>query len=187
VIVRSAFRCVPREGESACGDAVHVRVSGPTTWIAMFDGLGHGPHAALASTTAVEMVCKLEPGSGVLQALARLDEALRPTRGAAALLCRIADGVLSGCIVGNVELRARPSVIPVVPTAGILGQGVRRPRLFEARPPSGTRLLAFSDGLDRAASLDDVEGLAPAAACDHLMRCHRRPGDDTAVLVAELE
>jgi negative regulator of sigma-B (phosphoserine phosphatase) len=187
VIVRCAFRCLPREGEDACGDAVHVRTSGNTTWIAMFDGLGHGPKAALASMAAIEIVGAIDPESAVIDVLGRLDGALRSTRGAAALLCRVSGGALSGCIVGNIELRSRGTSVPAVPTPGVLGRGIRRPRVFEAALDPGTRLLVFSDGLARIADLDDVETMDPEAACDELLRRHRRPADDTAIVVADFD
>ncbi len=187
MIVRSAVRCIAREGEDACGDAVYVQTTGATTWIALFDGLGHGPKAALASAAAVEVVSAVDPGSDVLDVLARIDAALRSTRGAAALLCRIHERVLSACIVGNVELRSRGTVVPAVPTPGVLGRGVRRARRFAATLELGTRLLAFSDGLARVADLDDVADLPPELACDALLQRYRRPADDTAVVVADID
>ncbi|MEZ4307062.1 MAG: hypothetical protein R3F14_03325 [Polyangiaceae bacterium] len=115
-----------------------------------------------------------------------LHDALRGTRGAAAMCVVVRGNHLTGCGVGNVELRATRTRVPVVLTPGILGVSLRRPRRFESTLSSAGRLLIFSDGISPRMDLDRVDRLPPEPACRALVERYRRNHDDATLLVADL-
>lgn len=181
-------RSVPRQGEAECGDIAVFRADAGVTLFAVIDALGHGPHAASAARIAADHLVGAALDRGLLHLIETLHAALRGSRGAAAMLCILTpDGVLQGCGVGNVELRAIGSRVPAVLTPGILGASINRLRTFEARLSVGDRLIIFSDGLSARMDLDRVRGLSPGEACDVLMAEYRRSHDDSTVLVTDIE
>ncbi len=184
----SAHLSRPKAGETACGDAALVRGLGPArSLVALVDALGHGPAAAEAAGLALATLGACDPAAGVGAIVARLDAALRGSRGAAAFVGVIDGPALSACIVGNVELRAsREGAVGVVHSPGILGAGVRKARVFDGRLLPGDRLLAFSDGLSPALRPADLAGLAPAAACARALERFGSGDDDASVLVLDL-
>jgi len=116
-----------------------------------------------------------------------LHEALRGTRGAAAMCCLLKKGRIEGCGIGNVELRSSKDRVPVVLTPGILGVSLQRVRTFEARVSAGARIYIYSDGVSPRMDLERVARLATEAACAALMRQYRRTHDDATLLVADIE
>jgi hypothetical protein len=71
--------------------------------------------------------------SGVKDVLEKLDSRLQGTRGATAMVCFFDGQLLTGCSVGNVELRARGTRVSVAITPGILGSRVQHYRAFQTR------------------------------------------------------
>src|ERR1700759_605877 len=95
----------PRPGEHVCGDqSLAVGVDDRAALFGVLDGLGHGPAAASAATTGVDV---LKGACGErLEVLVQLcHRVLAGTRGAAMTLARIdfAAGQLSWTGVGNVS------------------------------------------------------------------------------------
>lgn len=178
---------LPKEGEIHCGDAVITRVEPEATLLVVIDALGHGPQAAVVADKGrafLEQVPLTRDVRGITEGL---HEALRGTRGAAAMCCLIKRGRLEGCGVGNVELRSPVARVPVVLTPGILGVSLQRTRVFEAGLAAGARLLLFSDGLSPRMDLDGHEKLNTESACKILMHRYRRSHDDATLLVADIE
>jgi phosphoserine phosphatase RsbX len=175
---------IPREGESVSGDAVLVRREEGVTLLAVVDALGHGTHAAAVATRAIAM---LEGAlrDGAVATMQALHEELRPTRGAAALLCFVRDTSIEGCGVGNVEMMVRGAHIPVILTSGIIGRATPRFRRFHGELRPGCRLAVLTDGISSRLSLDAVATLAPGAACRAILETHRRAYDDATVLIAD--
>src|SRR5690606_15692498 len=96
---------VPIHRESVNGDNWDARrIEGDSLAVLVCDGLGHGHFASLASRQAVTTFRATEWRSPK-EALAFIDEALRPTRGAAAAIATIdpAGGVVRYCGVGNIS------------------------------------------------------------------------------------
>jgi negative regulator of sigma-B (phosphoserine phosphatase) len=112
---------------------------------------------------------------------------MHDTRGAAVLVCSIAEGRLSGCSVGNVELRSREGRVPALLTPGIVGARMRKLHVFEAPLAASERLVLFSDGLSSRLTARDADGLTGAAACEAFMRLHRRTHDDATVMVVDMK
>lgn len=180
-------RSLPRDGETANGDAVVVRRAERRTLLGVIDGLGHGPGAAEVALVATRFLSQVSLDGSIGDIVEGLHAQLRGTRGAAATLCLIEGARVSGCGVGNVELRTAWTRLPVVHTPGILGARVQRPRLFEGTLAAGDRLLLFSDGISGQLRLEDLIDMPLDEACQTVMRKHRRPHDDATVLAAQLE
>ncbi|WP_428933879.1 SpoIIE family protein phosphatase [Streptomyces sp. ACT015] len=140
---------VPYAGADHSGDAWTCVADADRVTLMMADGLGHGVEAARASTAAVEALrgaALLSPAA----ALARLDTALRGTRGAAVAVAQLDGGVLRFAGVGNIGARLKEGDDwrPLLSRPGIVG--VHRPgTLRETELPwDGDRLLVLhSDGL----------------------------------------
>ncbi|MBJ6760516.1 SpoIIE family protein phosphatase [Myxococcaceae bacterium JPH2] len=183
----AAHRSRPRQGETANGDSALIREDGGHTLLAVVDALGHGPLAADAAQAALRCLEQVSLTAGLASVLESLHQALRGGRGAAAMLA-LYDGRTLRCGgVGNVELRALGTKIPVLPTPGILGQHVRAVREAEVTPALGDRLVLFSDGVSSRLELDMTRGLTPEAACALLLERYGRETDDATVLVADVE
>lgn len=177
----------PRVGEIACGDGVMVRDDGTRTLLAVVDALGHGPAAAEVTALALACLARVALDCGPTALLFELHEALRGTRGAAAMACVLEGERLAGCGVGNVDLRTDPKSVPVVLSPGILGNSVRVFRSFEGPAPAGTRVLLFSDGVSGTRlRLDELRALDPERACRTIVERFAYPHDDATVLVADV-
>lgn len=184
----SCFHLVrPRVGELACGDGALVRSEGERTLLALVDALGHGPLAAEVTSIALACLARVALDGGPIAVQSELNDALRGTRGAAAMVCVLQGERLAGCGVGNVELRTDPRSVPVVLSPGILGASVRAFRCFEGRVPSGSRVLLFSDGISGTRlRLDELRALDAEAACRAILHRFAYPHDDASVLVADV-
>src|SRR5688572_15062635 len=69
-------------GERVSGDLHVVRSFEGGTLVAVIDGLGHGPDAAVASEAAAE-VLSARPGGDIAELVRLCHQRLRPTRGVA--------------------------------------------------------------------------------------------------------
>jgi negative regulator of sigma-B (phosphoserine phosphatase) len=189
VRVEAYHSTVPRSGETDNGDAVVIRTVAGTLLVAVIDALGHGSAAAETAAVGVAYLQGLEEAGPLRGIVEGLHARLRGTRGAAAMICLIPpDGSrLSACSVGNIELRSLRDRIPVMNTPGILGSRLRNVRVFEAPLQAGERLVIFSDGISPALCAAHASGRAGLAACDELMRQHRRKEDDATVAIIDVK
>lgn len=182
----------PLSGQGVCGDHwVALDAGGERALLAVIDGVGHGPPAAIASRCAAEVLTehRAEPLDVLLPLCHR---ALAHTRGAAVTVALIDRDRLSWMGVGNVAA----SVVGVTPggvapraevllRGGILGY--RMPPRLHPRTASmriGDVLLMATDGLaaDFAENVPLREPVEVIAA-DLLARCAKRT-DDALVLAA---
>ena len=179
-------RSRPRPGEIENGDAVLVRHTGRFSLVAVIDALGHGPVAAQVASTAVRVLTAATLPRRPEQVLLDVHEALRGTRGAAATVVTLEDGIMRGCGVGNVEVRTHGRGSPVLLARGVLGSTTVRPRPFDATLAPGERFAIFTDGLTRRLHLDSVRDLALPDACDALFARFAQELDDATLLVGEV-
>lgn len=177
----------PKVGERANGDAVLVRHGDDAIMLAVVDGLGHGPSAAEAARTAIAAFEAQPFEASVLSMMQSAHDALRGTRGVAATLCVIRKRMVEACAVGNVQLSCTNADIPLVLSAGVLGQRVPRYRVCQGQLLKSARIALFTDGVSTRASLQEVRGIAPDAACRLLFDRHRRKEDDATILIADLD
>jgi negative regulator of sigma-B (phosphoserine phosphatase) len=184
VLVGSAQR--PVSGETVCGDSFVVAPFEGGTLLCLADGLGHGAAAHAAS----EMACShaLEHAGTPLEALIRgIDRTLRGTRGAAVSLLAFSAQRVQFVGIGNVELRAigRARIAPPT-TPGIVGQGVRKVRLWEYPLAEGDLFVLLSDGISTRFELGELAHLAPQPLAEALLAAHHRSHDDACCAAARI-
>jgi len=177
----------PKRGERECGDAIVVRADGERTLLAVVDALGHGPVAAEIAALACAHLRTISLDGEILAMIQGLHFALKGSRGAAAMLCRIEGTRISACGVGNVEVRAQGTSLSSVLSPGILGVAVRKFQTFAGEVGPGTRLVLFSDGISQHFALADVRTVGAKEASESILSRHGRDHDDAAVLVADVE
>jgi negative regulator of sigma-B (phosphoserine phosphatase) len=173
-----------------CGDRAGWWSLNGLEIVAIADGLGHGPAAAVAASAAIDVAARW-PGGDLLDLFPRMNEALRPTRGAAVGVAMVewATGQITYAAVGN----TRAALIGTRTTylngyAGIVGVGYRRLDTITVPFSPGDVLAQWTDGLNEqieltsadrsAAKLDDTAAL--------LLGRFARGNDDRCVVVAHL-
>jgi serine phosphatase RsbU (regulator of sigma subunit) len=180
--------CLPRSGETVCGDAWALGRIGERVILIVADGLGHGPDAAAASMEAIRVFRKslsLAPAD----ILAEIHPALRSTRGAAVAVAALDPdlktiryagvGNIAGSIVSASETRS------MVSHNGTVGHEVRKIQEFQYDWPTGALVIMQSDGLQTHWRLDRYPGLVtrdPALIAGVLYRDFTRGRDDVTVL-----
>jgi negative regulator of sigma-B (phosphoserine phosphatase) len=178
------------------GDRCVVEVTATDTLLAVIDGLGHGPEAATAAGTAVD-VLRENPTEPVEVLLVLCHAALARTRGAAMTIASISatDGSMSWLGVGNVEaalLRGdsegnslgNTSPDWALLSGGIVGHQLPTLRSHAVDLRTGDLLLMATDGIARSFTQDVHLGAAPARLADGILENLARPTDDALVLVA---
>ena len=179
---------VPCSGESACGDNWAIRAAGDGLYVLVVDGLGHGLLAAQAASAATSAFLEATEHAAAA-ILERIHGALRPTRGAAAAVVKIAPGRQRafyaglGNIVGTILNDGKPQHL--VSHNGTAGHAARRIQEFEYPFPRGSCFVMHSDGLRSSWNLDRYPGLAarhPALIAGVLYRDSARGRDDVCVL-----
>jgi serine phosphatase RsbU (regulator of sigma subunit) len=182
--------CLPKPGETACGDGWFARGENDRCVVMLVDGLGHGVDAAAAARAATDVLAT-QPRRDVTDLADSVHGALRSTRGAAAALAVVmpASGKGEFCGVGNINcvVRSEGKSRSLVSHNGILGHQVRKFQEFSFPFPGNALLIMHSDGLTAKWSLDDYPGLEtrqPALIAGVLFRDFGRGSDDASVLVA---
>jgi anti-sigma regulatory factor (Ser/Thr protein kinase) len=179
--------CLPRAGETDCGDAWAIARNGNQHVLIVADGLGHGPDAAKASRQAITTFhsrLTLPP----TDLLGEIHLALRSTRGAAVAVAALDPsrreiryagvGNIAGAVVAGDETRS------MVSHNGTLGHEVRKIQEFTYVWPQGSLVIMHSDGLQTQWRLDRYPGLAtraPAVIAGLLYRDFSRGRDDVTV------
>jgi hypothetical protein len=174
----------PRSGESENGDAAISHRVGDIHWVVVVDGLGHGLSAKTAANISRSVVLSIKSEDlRVIQLFARLHDALKSTRGAAATAARFDPlGVEFGGI-GNVSLAGLGGLsLPFVPTGGVLGGHCDPPRSRRVPLSAGDQLLLATDGVSRRAPLDELSRRGPLRLVGALMDDYGSEHDDTTVV-----
>lgn len=181
---------VPHPREQVSGDAWDIVSFAGRSTVLVCDGLGHGPHAAEASGVA-QKVFRKSAALPVEELVARIHDALRPTRGAAIAVTEIDArreivrfvglGNIAGTILSDDTIRN------LVSHHGTAGHEVRKIQAFSYPWPAGALLVLHSDGLHLHWSLAKHPGLTarhPMLIAGVLYRDFARGRDDTSVVVA---
>lgn len=182
---------VALDGGDNCGDAWVVADGDGRTTALVVDGLGHGVGAAGAARVAVDVF--VDHHDDELESVARqIHEAMRPTRGGAAALCRLdpqrrrAEYVGVGNINGRL---LRPSGSQaMVSLNGTLGTELTVPRIRRMSYDLDAAALVMStDGVREGFDITEYPGLLDrdpqvVAAMIHA-QCSRGTDDSTVVVV----
>jgi serine phosphatase RsbU (regulator of sigma subunit) len=185
--------CLPKAGETACGDAWAASSHAGRTRIMIADGLGHGILAADAAATATR-VFQEHADQTSAEIIQRAHGALRSTRGAAVAIADVdpQHGVVEFVGVGNISgtIVADDGTRNLVSHNGTVGHEMRRVQSFTYPWPPGASLVMHSDGLATHWRLDRYPGLrrhSPVAVAGVLYRDFERGRDDVTVVVAREE
>lgn len=181
---------IPRHGETVCGDAwgVEHHAHGATFLVA--DGLGHGPDASRAASTAVE-VLRRHSDYPAVRLLDVVHSRLRATRGAAVAVLRheSARGEIAFAGVGNISavILDGENRRAMLSHNGIVGHNIHKSEEYRYAWRPGALLVAHSDGLETQWSLGRFPGLPDRHAsviAAMLYREYSRKRDDVTVMVA---
>jgi len=182
--------CIPKPGETECGDAWGMTVDPRGATFLLADGLGHGPDARHAATFAVDVLCRNVAASPI-RILDLAHAKLRPTRGAAVAVIRhdatngqitfAGVGNIGACVIDPTSRRA------MVSHNGIVGHNVHKSQEFTYPWPRGALMIAYTDGIETQWDLSGFPGLLdrhPAIVAAMLFREHSRGRDDVGIVVA---
>jgi len=181
--------CTALAGEAACGDAWLVEPIDTGVLVAVVDGLGHGPDAAIAAGSAIQLIQRNKTRSPVA-ILAATNAALRPTRGAAVQIAIIDlhAGTVRSAGAGNISTSVmaheKSKSIPSQP--GIVGHQMPKVREVVVPWTPGSMLAMHSDGISARWAIDTYPGLRlhdPALAAAVIYRDFARTRDDATMLV----
>ena len=183
---------VPVPGEEESGDLYLVSPIPAGTLIAVVDGSGHGPEAALAARLAIATLDS-HLREGVIPLVKRCHERLKGTRGVVMSLASFdeRDGTLTWMGIGNVEgvvlgakgsphsrheyLRLRSGVV-----------GGTLPSLNASFMPmmQGDTLIFVTDGIRSGFAKGLSTSDPPQLIADRILAEHSKGSDDALVLVA---
>ncbi|HVF41190.1 MAG TPA: SpoIIE family protein phosphatase, partial [Gemmatimonadaceae bacterium] len=187
--VRVGVVCTPIAGESVCGDAWIVEPVNAGFMIALVDGLGHGPDAAFAADTALDIIRRNKTKEPI-QILEAANNALRPTRGAAVqivtldLRAREIRSAGVGNISASVINHEKSKIMPSHP--GIVGHQMPRARETVLPWHADSLLAMHSDGISARWLMEKYPGLRlrhPSLAAGVIYRDFARPRDDATMLM----
>lgn len=189
-MIKIAVASRPFPGETVSGDACRVDWDGPLCRIAMIDGLGHGPDAALAAQTARDQLAS-SPHLGPADALRLCHGALRSTRGAAISIV-VVDPLARRLVsagIGNVDVVVRNGrgSRRYVSDRGIVGGAFPTIRPVEVELDADWLLILHTDGVSARFDLDVIPETAsgsPDLLADTLLGQWARKLDDAMVVVA---
>lgn len=171
------------------GDAYVAQPFEGGTLVAVIDGLGHGPAAAVAASAAKGALAA-HAGDPPATLLRRCHEALQSTRGAVVSLASVkATGTLVWAGVGNVQAALLASLAgsqPRLLTArgGILGYDLPAARGATEPISRGDMLVFTTDGVRPESLIVADHGASAQENAERILYAGRTRRDDALVLVA---
>ncbi len=181
----------PMVGETANGDAFHISEAGDDLYIAVADGLGHGPDAEEASRKAIRFIkknCRM-PMEHLFD---KLHEILKKTRGVALTFIHIRskDRRIFQAGVGNVQTRIYPrGERNLISRGGVLGGSILPPLKINMNSwPENGALVAFTDGVSGRWDLEETPGMLkhhPTTIAHLILQEHGRQRDDATMVVVK--
>jgi negative regulator of sigma-B (phosphoserine phosphatase) len=180
----------PLPGEIESGDLHVVTPFDGGALVAVIDGLGHGPEAAVAARAAA-VVLTAHASEVLLRLVALCHDALRKTRGAVITLAsfRTRRAELTWMGIGNVEgLLLRADASKPTDAAPLRGGvvGFRLPAFRETTVSLswGDTLVLATDGIRGGFARGRRASTPPAQLAETILSEHARTSDDAMVLVA---
>lgn len=175
----------PAHNEKVCGDSAIVIPEERYTFIAVVDGLGHGPQAARAAQ-AFCSIAEENRNRPLQDILMTAHEGLGATRGVAAALVRIEQKkrelFFSG--IGNIGIYARSrETIQPISSSGIVGHHVKPAREFKYSLYSGDIIAIFTDGIQSAFEIGTYKHLDVEEMADAILTDHGKAHDDATCVV----
>lgn len=185
-------KSTPKRGQDVCGDAWGVRHVGNNLWIALLDGLGHGPLAANASNSAISVFGQCSPNAQPADVLHAVHRGIKATRGAVMAVAMFDTGnaLMSFAGVGNIVgiVTLGGDTQHLISTDGTVGYNMRTVRPSEAPWKKGSVFIASTDGLSTRWNLSRHPGLTdrhPSLIAHVLHRDFARDADDATIVVVK--
>lgn len=185
-------KSTPKRGQDVCGDAWGIRRVGKNLWIALLDGLGHGPLAAEASNRAVGLFQKCGYNDQPADVLRVVHQGIKGTRGAvmAVAMFDSEKAVMSFAGVGNIVgiVNLGDETQHLISTDGTVGYNMRTIRPSEVAWKKGSVFVATTDGLSTRWNLNRHPGLTdrhPTLIANVLHRDFGRDADDATIVVVK--
>ena len=180
----------PIDGETESGDSYVVEHLPNGCLIAVIDGLGHGPEAALASEMAVNLL-KSNANETVTDLIKLCHKKLMKTRGVVLTVAKLyaLDDTMAWVGVGNVEgvlaqTNNNNKREYVSLRGGALGFEIPPLRPNTIKVNKGDMLFFATDGI-HSGFVSDLELTGPIQQiADNILENHGRHNDDSLVLVA---
>lgn len=176
-------------GEQHCGDMSLVASFEQGALVAVVDGCGHGPEAAAAAQTAVNLL-ENHPEQDVAELMRRCHQQLRQSRGAVVGLASFhgRPNLLTWLGVGNLEAhlwrRSSPAADKLLLRAGIAGYNLPPLQPLATTVAAGDLLLLATDGI-RAGFADSFDPAhQPHSIAAHIGEHFATGSDDGLILVA---
>ena len=174
-----------KPGERECGDHFVIVENIDNYVIAVADGLGHGPDAAVASQAACKYISE-NSSKDLKKLVLDCSQAISNSRGTALIIIRIntVDHEMTYVGIGNVEMQSisQESIRPVnIP--GIVGRHInRRVRTSTYKLNKGDILTIFTDGISRRFHLDEYSGLDAQTLAETILEKHSKDHDDATCI-----
>lgn len=167
---------------------LHVVVPLPRgALLAVIDGLGHGPEAALAAREAADIL-RAQPALPVSDLIDLCHEGLRKTRGAVMSVASldIRSSTIDCCGVGNVEgvlFRADRSREAIATRGGVVGYRLPCLKVSTLTVSFGDTLVLVTDGISSDFTSVVARDAAPQVIADSVLAGCAKGTDDALVLV----
>jgi hypothetical protein len=174
----------PFKGLSICGDSFVVEEREGEVLAAVIDGLGHGYEASVAAVRAAEVIREsaVMPVCAILQ---RCHQELRPTRGAAVGVIKVAaNGEGEFCGIGNIEVQSLHGQPPsIFCLAGIVGHNMRTSKVMRVAMKPGDIYCLMSDGVSTRGDLKSCLPGPPETVARRIVEHWGRDHDDATALI----
>jgi hypothetical protein len=174
----------PYKGLSICGDSFVVEEREGEVLAAVIDGLGHGYESSVAAVRAVEVI-REHADLSVGAILQRCHQELRPTRGAAIGVIKVAaNGEGEFCGIGNIEVQSLHGQPPsIFCLAGIVGHNMRTSKVMRVAMKPGDIYCLMSDGVSTRGDLKSCLPGPPEAVARRIVEHWGRDHDDATALI----
>lgn len=183
--------CMP--GEEVCGDGYHIKKIGDETQLFLGDGLGHGPNAHEAVTTAIDAFkeCTETNPTDILRYMHQKVKKTRGLVGSIASYHHIKKEWKT-CGVGNITTRfyEGPTARRVMSHNGIIGLNI--PAIMNAQVIADTNfqhIIMFSDGIRNQWELSQYQTILKYASpiiAAAVFKDFARGTDDMTMLVGKV-
>jgi phosphoserine phosphatase RsbX len=178
------------DGESDSGDRHLVLERPGELLIAVVDGAGHGPDAAVAAQLAVDSLLRAPATAQATELVNHCHEQLRGTRGGVLSLglIRSRDNSLSWLGVGNVEATVfsatRENPAHLLLRSGVVGMWLPPLKAYTLELVPGDTVIFATDGVDNRFA-DEVrpDDKDPQTLAESILRDYGRRSDDALALV----
>jgi len=191
--IGTAHRMAP--GEETSGDRCFVQQSADSAVVALIDGLGHGPEAAIAAEAAQAALASPDRQSPSLL-MQRCHERLRETRGAALTVMQFDMRTLQleWTGVGNIiavllhpEPNGKFTRTELFGRGGVVGVQLPSIASSSLRIVPGDMLVAATDGVHTSFAYGITRIETPQQLADRLLTRYCTGYDDATVVVAQIQ